>query len=939
MDTAVCRRLTHLTVTAGTDVTDLRAVRRRLRKARFLHPLAWRAASWHDLLGVTARLEAVQHAPDLRTLQPREILALARAATARWASEGELYAAGVPATALVLVGPGAAAEVETETGHRAVLGPGSMLGWSAWRRAQLQLPGTRPPRFHGPPRGARIARAGWVLEWDVAALRDLAGRTGLVRGQWLARWMDERTEIHRHAEEVVRALAALPSLRDVPEGALYTLLQSSSLVRWRAGAPPPVPVGLSAGLTVVLEGELVGYRLLPRMVAHSVHAVRLHPFRVVRPLGVMGSPLAELVPGDEHGSAISDSAQTRWQSRGPAHSLFIAAERCTEALGDLPSFQEALARQRETLRHVQADKRFTDALDVRQGTFHDALNLQWVGRAGPTHLEPIDPAVALLERLAATIWQGFADRTLLVEWVAPVDDQSLEPEVVAEGDGWVRLRAPANAWDVLDRLQQLVEHHAEASHVLTWEGPGTDLEDRLARAADGVMVLNRDPSAPVPRDLHHTQGLLYASLVRVARGQGLPPTAIRLHALTEGTHAPVLGYAGQAQALGRWARAVTFRRVGVALGGGGAWGWAHVSLLSGMARMGVPVDIISGVSFGATAGAFYGIAGDAGLAYLVEHDRQLKQVFQRGYLSARGIARYFDRRLPHMEAWAAARLAAKVQGLHAVLPAKDQAEFSTRFTLPPPNGWSGGLFAGMAEAMGDLPDALWQDREGRQLPDLPSRADLLDALAVLHGLYGLRDPSQPERTDLPLEHLPIPFLPVATELVSGSPTPMLATSVGVGVRASGALPPFFPVARDEEGTYIDGAMTYNVPSAPLHLEGAALLVASNIVPPSIMRAPAPVRQGPAALLSDVNLVRRALMTGVGLQTLFNTSGLVTTGLDPVLFETAWNGTLFFQVDRAEQVVQDTYSSPGFWQAQEGLQRRWNRLREPRGLPLTGTEDA
>lgn len=944
MDASICRRMAHLTVTPEGELGDLKAVRRRIQRASILHPLAWRAATWHDLLDVTARLEAVQHAPDLRSLQPRELLALAQHARPRWVSEGPLHTPGEPAPALTLVGPGAAVEVEAETGQTAVLGPGSMLGWSAWRRVLLQLPGTTPPRYHGVPRGARVARAGWVLEWDPKALRQIAGRTGLRRGQWLARLIDDRAEVHYNAARVLRALAAVPALRDVPEGALYTLLQSSSLVTWRAGAPPPVPVGLEAGLTVVLQGELVGYRLLPRIVANSVHAVRLHPVRVVRgrvddpdaELGVMGSPMPELVPGDDHGSTISDAVQTRWQSRGPARSLFIPARRCVDTLEDLPGFKEAVAKEIETLRAVQADKRFTDALDVRQGTFHDALNLQWVGRAASDRLGALEPPdVDLLERLADTIWRRFADRTLLIEFVSEGEDT----EIGATGEGWTRLRVPAQPWDVLDRLQAVVEQHPDASQVLAWEGAGLDLGDRLARAADGVMMLNRDLTAPLPRDLHHTQGLLYASLVRVARGVTLPPTALRLHALTEGSHAPERGYAGTQEALGRWARAVTYRRVGVALGGGGAWGWAHVALLSGMHRQGVPVDLVSGVSFGAVAAAYYALAGDPGQAYLLEHDRELQSVLHRGYLSGAWLPRFFDSRLPHMEAWAAARFTEKIDKLAVVMPAVDQADFATRFTLPPRTAWTGDRLTAMADAIATVPAAVWKDATGQDIPGVPSRDELLDDLAVVHGLFGLRDPSAPDRVDVPLEHLPLPFLPVATELVSGSPTPMTGSSLGQGVRASGALPPIFPVARDRDGTYVDGAMTYNVPSGPLHLEGAALLVASNIVPPSVMRAPAPMRRGAARLVSDANPMRRVLMATVGLQTLFNTSGLVTTGLDPVLFQTEWNGTLFFQVDRGEEVVQDTYSSPSFWQAQEGLQRRWNRLREPRGLPLAGAEDA
>ncbi len=41
----------------------------------------------------------------------------------------------------------------------------------------------------------------------------------------------------------------------------------------------------------------------------------------------------------------------------------------------------------------------------------------------------------------------------------------------------------------------------------------------------------------------------------------------------------------------RWGRAVTWRRVGVALGGSGAWGYAHVALMRQLLSRGVPIDL------------------------------------------------------------------------------------------------------------------------------------------------------------------------------------------------------------------------------------------------------------------------------------------------------------------------------------------------------------
>jgi len=63
----------------------------------------------------------------------------------------------------------------------------------------------------------------------------------------------------------------------------------------------------------------------------------------------------------------------------------------------------------------------------------------------------------------------------------------------------------------------------------------------------------------------------------------------------------------------RWARAITQRRVGLALGGSGAWGYAHVAIMGALREEGVPIDIIGGASSGSLFGAYYSVLEDNGL--------------------------------------------------------------------------------------------------------------------------------------------------------------------------------------------------------------------------------------------------------------------------------------------------------------------------------------
>ena len=70
--------------------------------------------------------------------------------------------------------------------------------------------------------------------------------------------------------------------------------------------------------------------------------------------------------------------------------------------------------------------------------------------------------------------------------------------------------------------------------------------------------------------------------------------------------------------LARCARALTHRRIGLALGGAGAWGYAHVAFLRALESRGVPVDIICGSSSGALVGAYYAAFGQRGLQLLLD---------------------------------------------------------------------------------------------------------------------------------------------------------------------------------------------------------------------------------------------------------------------------------------------------------------------------------
>ena len=53
------------------------------------------------------------------------------------------------------------------------------------------------------------------------------------------------------------------------------------------------------------------------------------------------------------------------------------------------------------------------------------------------------------------------------------------------------------------------------------------------------------------------------------------------------------------------ARSILNLQVGIALGGGAAWGWAHIGMLEQLDKAALPIDVVSGCSMGSVVGALY----------------------------------------------------------------------------------------------------------------------------------------------------------------------------------------------------------------------------------------------------------------------------------------------------------------------------------------------
>ncbi|MCB9540592.1 MAG: cyclic nucleotide-binding domain-containing protein [Myxococcales bacterium] len=94
------------------------------------------------------------------------------------------------------------------------------------------------------------------------------------------------------------------------------------------------------------------------------------------------------------------------------------------------------------------------------------------------------------------------------------------------------------------------------------------------------------------------------------------------------------------RAVDRLGRVLQGRTVGVALGGGGALGFAHVSLLRALHAQGVPIDYVAGSSFGSVVGGLYASGGLALLDELVDQAAKVNTLALGAMLSLSPLERW-----------------------------------------------------------------------------------------------------------------------------------------------------------------------------------------------------------------------------------------------------------------------------------------------------------
>lgn len=242
-----------------------------------------------------------------------------------------------------------------------------------------------------------------------------------------------------------------------------------------------------------------------------------------------------------------------------------------------------------------------------------------------------------------------------------------------------------------------------------------------------------------------------------------------LQAAEPGSTAATTGRGGHC---GERAPGDTRPRIGLALGGGGARGIAHVRILKQLEALHIPVDCIAGTSAGALVGALYASGSTPA---------QIEQLV----LSTEWLSMFSDT-LPRRE-----------RSLRR--KADDYSQ------LAPIGIGLGGEGKGVALAGGVS--------EGEKLIALFERA------------------TGGSRVSGRFDDLPIPFRAVATDINTGQPVVLAEGSLPMAMRASMSLPGIFRPVVVHDKVLVDGGLSNQVPIDVVRAMGADRVIAVDVGTP------------------------------------------------------------------------------------------------------------
>ncbi|MCC6552234.1 MAG: cyclic nucleotide-binding domain-containing protein [Polyangiaceae bacterium] len=513
------------------------------------------------------------------------------------------------------------------------------------------------PRHHEAPRfEARAVTKATVLLLPRARIEQLATEVPA-----LAVALAEAAEIDAMKRPFLAAMRRVPAFRSASLRQIARLFSAAEPIAVAAGATVVRQGDPPSGFYLVVEGELTAAQRSraaaagdpePRTPAdanalvHGLHLGDLFGHHALitgeEPATVTAAGRARLlrVPAESYERLLGMSTSFR---RRIGHRAGAAGGPPSRAPGVVPAHTVEVFLLQSDVQGAPLGV-LTDLLGQALASDHgdEVLVLELAAPGDPPRGEDRDAQIASLARARITVPDGpgaaEAVEAALLELGGGRDRVFLDAS--GRGDAFAAALAPV-----------ISEQHGRAVRgrsltrgkvVLLSRDP---LAQRLPEALRAVPVISTALVGGVARPELGSFGVVreraYPSATARVRLDLAAITAlgrpgeVRLAALPSPTRASI----------SRWARSITDRTVGVALGGGGAWGYAHVPLLRAMHDAGVPVDMVSGTSFGALAGAFYCAAGLEGLDRLLAAGDRANAATARSFFSSRALEHFIDREL------------------------------------------------------------------------------------------------------------------------------------------------------------------------------------------------------------------------------------------------------------------------------------------------------